>query len=356
MIGGWASNNKYALLGAVRASSQMISYELAMSLSIIAIVMMSGSLSMSEIVAQQQGFNWNIIYQPLGFLIFLICAFAETNRAPFDLPECETELVGGYHTEYSSMKLGFYLFAEYINMFISGAVMATLFLGGYHFPGLDKLGLSPNVFAFVSFLVLFTKITFFGFIYMWIRWTLAPFPLRPADAARLEESDPAGDIEYGDHGSCNFVETNEKPDRPIENSLQQKDVLLGKDLSPCDPGGMRITFGHLFRKKTTVQYPEVKREFSDIYRGKHVLKRDDEGRERCTACGLCAVACPAEAITMVAAERKPGEEHLYREEKYAVVYEIDMLRCIFCGDCRRGLPERGDLPDQGDRTFRIRAR
>ena len=175
MIGGWASNNKYALLGAVRASSQMISYELAMSLAIIAIVMMTGSLSMREIVAQQQGFNWNIIYQPLGFLIFLICAFAETNRAPFDLPECETELVGGYHTEYSSMKLGFYLFAEYINMFISGAVMATLFLGGYHFPGLDKLGLSPNVFALVSFMVLFTKITFFGFIYMWIRWTLPRF-------------------------------------------------------------------------------------------------------------------------------------------------------------------------------------
>jgi NADH-quinone oxidoreductase subunit H len=175
MIGGWASNNKYALLGAVRASSQMISYELAMSLSIITIVMMTGSLSMREIVAQQQGFNWNIIYQPLGFLIFLICAFAETNRAPFDLPECETELVGGYHTEYSSMKLGFYLFAEYINMFISGAVMATLFLGGYHFPGLDKLGLSPNVFAFVSFMVLFTKITLFGFIYMWIRWTLPRF-------------------------------------------------------------------------------------------------------------------------------------------------------------------------------------
>ncbi|HNY01433.1 MAG TPA: NADH-quinone oxidoreductase subunit NuoH [Bacteroidales bacterium] len=175
MIGGWASNNKYSLLGAVRASSQMISYELAMSLSIIAIVMMTGSLSLRDIVDQQQGFRWNIFYQPLGFLIFLVCAFAETNRAPFDLPECETELVGGYHTEYSSMKLGFYLFAEYINMFISGAVMATLFLGGYHFPGIDRLGLSPNVFAFVGFMVLFTKITFFGFVYMWIRWTLPRF-------------------------------------------------------------------------------------------------------------------------------------------------------------------------------------
>ena len=175
MIGGWASNNKYALLGAVRASSQMISYELAMSLSIIAVVMMSGSLSMKDIVAQQQGFNWNIWYQPLGFLIFLVCAFAETNRSPFDLPECETELVGGYHTEYSSMKLGFYLFAEYINMFISGAVIATLFFGGYHFPFIDRLGLSQNALAAAGFIVLFTKITFFGFLFMWIRWTLPRF-------------------------------------------------------------------------------------------------------------------------------------------------------------------------------------
>jgi len=108
---------------------------------------------------------------------------------------------------------------------------------------------------------------------------------------------------------------------------------------PAIAKGMWITLKHLFGKPATIRYPEVKREFSDIYRGKHVLKRDDEGRERCTACGLCAVACPAEAITMVAAERKPGEEKLYREEKYASIYEIDMLRCIFCGDCEEACPK-----------------
>jgi NADH-quinone oxidoreductase subunit H len=175
MIGGWASNNKYSLLGAVRASSQMISYELAMGLAIISVAMMTGSLRLKDIVEQQQGFNWNIWYQPLAFLIFLICAFAECNRSPFDLPECETELVGGYHTEYSSMKLGFYLFAEYVNMFVSGAVMATLFFGGYNFPFIDKLGLSNNVLAIVGFFILFAKITFFGFIFMWVRWTLPRF-------------------------------------------------------------------------------------------------------------------------------------------------------------------------------------
>lgn len=171
MIGGWASNNKYSLYGAIRASSQMISYELAMGLSIIAIVMLSGSLSLRDIAGQQAGWHWNVLYQPLGFLIFFICALAETNRAPFDLPECETELVGGYHTEYSSMKLGFYLFAEYINMFISSAVIATVYFGGYNFPGINPdwlLGLAGPI-------VLFAKIFFFIFVFMWIRWTLPRF-------------------------------------------------------------------------------------------------------------------------------------------------------------------------------------
>jgi NADH-quinone oxidoreductase subunit I len=119
----------------------------------------------------------------------------------------------------------------------------------------------------------------------------------------------------------------------------KKMSFLEKIYLPAILHGMFITFGHLFRKKTTIRYPEVKREFSEIYRGKHVLKRDDEGRERCTACGLCAVACPAEAITMIAAERKPGEENLYKEEKYASTYEINMLRCIFCGLCEEACPK-----------------
>lgn len=181
MIGGWASNNKFSLLGAIRASAQMISYELAMGLSIIALIMVTGTLSMREIALMQGGgvgsdWNmWNIVYQPVGFMIFIICAFAECNRMPFDLPETETELVGGYHTEYSSMKLGFYLFAEYINMFVSSAVMATIYFGGYNFPFQNDLGLSQNAITIIGTIGLFLKIFFFIFFFMWIRWTLPRF-------------------------------------------------------------------------------------------------------------------------------------------------------------------------------------
>ncbi|MFM7006999.1 MAG: NADH-quinone oxidoreductase subunit NuoH [Flavobacteriales bacterium] len=172
MIGGWASNNKYSLYGAIRASSQMISYELAMGVSAITIVLLSGSLSLNEIVAQQSGM-WNIVYQPLAFLIFFICALAELNRAPFDLPECESELVGGYHTEYSSMKLGLYLFSEYTSMFVSSAIMSILFFGGYNFPGMSHF--SGNTLAILGIAAFATKIFLFIFVIMWIRWTIPRF-------------------------------------------------------------------------------------------------------------------------------------------------------------------------------------
>ncbi|HCY89142.1 MAG TPA: NADH-quinone oxidoreductase subunit NuoH [Chitinophagaceae bacterium] len=175
MIGAWASNNKYSLLGGLRAASQIISYELAMGISLISLLMVTGSLSLKEMVVQQQTGLWNIIYQPLGFLIFLICSFAECNRTPFDLPEAENGLIGGYHTEYSSMKLGFYLFSEYINMFVSSVIMATLFFGGYDMPFVNEANLSTNVAAIVGVVALMMKVVFFLFLFMWVRWTIPRF-------------------------------------------------------------------------------------------------------------------------------------------------------------------------------------
>jgi NADH-quinone oxidoreductase subunit H len=177
MIGGWASNNKFSLMGAVRAASQMVSYEIAMGLSMIALLMMTGTLSLKEISVQQHGFHWNVFYQPLSFLIFLICAFAETNRTPFDLAECESELIGGYHTEYSSMKMGFYLFAEYANMFISSTIISVLFFGGYNYPGMSWVveNWGVNLGNIIGMGALFAKLCFFIFFFMWIRWTIPRF-------------------------------------------------------------------------------------------------------------------------------------------------------------------------------------
>jgi NADH-quinone oxidoreductase subunit H len=179
MIGGWASNNKFSLFGALRAASQIISYELAMGIALIALLMVTGTLSLKEMVYGQQDHYWNIIKQPLGFLIFLICAFAECNRTPFDLAEAENELVGGYHTEYSSMKLGFYLFAEYINMFLSSAIMVTLFFGGYDIPFVNDTALISgwglNTVTILQGAIFFIKIIGFILLFMWVRWTIPRF-------------------------------------------------------------------------------------------------------------------------------------------------------------------------------------
>ncbi len=177
MIGGWASNNKFSLMAAIRGASQMVSYELPMGLCLIAVLFMTGSLQMSTIVQNQITNGWHVIYQPLGFIIFFVCALAECNRTPFDLAEAENELNFGYHQEYSSMKLGFYLFAEYINMFVSSAVMVTLYWGGYDIPFVNEAswGLAPWLMSFISFGVIMGKIFFFLFVFLWIRWTIPRF-------------------------------------------------------------------------------------------------------------------------------------------------------------------------------------
>jgi len=186
-LAGWSSNSKYSLMGGLRSSAQMISYELAMGASVIGVVMLSGTLDLNGIIQAQitSPFRWFIIPQFIGFFVFLISAFAETNRVPFDLPEAETELVAGFHTEYSALKFALFFMAEYVNMFTVSVMCTVLFLGGWYVPGLEPLarlvGLGEYVhsgtiaYALISHMAFIGKICAFLFFYIWVRGTLPRF-------------------------------------------------------------------------------------------------------------------------------------------------------------------------------------
>jgi NADH-quinone oxidoreductase subunit H len=174
-LAGWSSGSKYSLLGGLRSSAQMISYELTLGLGLLSVIMLSGTLDLTGIVDAQTQHGWNILRAPLGFLLFIISSFAETNRQPFDLPEAEPELVGGYHTEYSSMKWALFFLAEYANMITASAVMTVLFLGGWHIPFIDTAALSPLVVTLTSIGAFLLKMFFFIFIFMWVRWSIPRF-------------------------------------------------------------------------------------------------------------------------------------------------------------------------------------
>lgn len=174
-LSGWSSNNKYALLGGLRSSAQMISYELSLGLSIIAVLMIAGTLQLDKIVEAQAGWRWNILFQPIGFIMFLVASFAETNRLPFDLPEAEPELVGGYHTEYSGIKFGMFFLAEYTNMIAASAVITTLYLGGWQFPYLETFGLPDLWVSIIQILTFITKVSLVLFFFIWVRWTIPRF-------------------------------------------------------------------------------------------------------------------------------------------------------------------------------------
>ncbi len=177
-VGGWSSNNKYALLGGLRSSAQMISYEISMGLSVIPVIMMSGTLMLTGIVDWQGNHLWFVISQPLSFLLFTISAFAETNRLPFDLPEAEPELVAGYHTEYSSMKFASFMLGEYANMITASALIVTLFFGGYHLPFIENLAFFEShrfLLGILHVLTFMAKTAVWLFIFIWVRWSLPRF-------------------------------------------------------------------------------------------------------------------------------------------------------------------------------------
>ncbi len=180
-LAGWSSNNKYSLLGGLRSSAQMISYELTMGLSLIGVILIAGTVRLDEIVLFQTGYiggilpMWNMFLQPIGFVTFVIAAFAETNRLPFDLPEAEPELVGGYHTEYTGMKFGMFMFSEYLNMITASALITTLFLGGWHVPFAETWGMDPLWLSIVQILMFVVKVVVVILFFIVIRWTLPRF-------------------------------------------------------------------------------------------------------------------------------------------------------------------------------------
>ncbi len=175
VLGGWASNSKYSLLGGLRGAAQMISYELALGLSIIGVIAIVGSLRLGDVIEAQQAY-WFIFLQPIGFLVFIIAAFAETNRLPFDLPEAETEIVAGYHTEYSSMKFAMFFMAEYTHMIVASCMITAIFLGGwYPLPFVGWFGVDTVQHWYLPPLVFLGKVVFLLFLFIWIRWTLPRF-------------------------------------------------------------------------------------------------------------------------------------------------------------------------------------
>lgn len=176
VLAGWSSNSKYPFLGGIRSSAQMISYEIAMGLSVVAVFMLVGSLNLSRVLEYQLTNGWLILYQPLAFVLFLIAAFAETNRLPFDLPEAETELVAGYHTEYSSMKFAMFYLGEYAAMTTASALIVVLFFGGWTLPFAPFNAPAESVTVGIAHIGVFlAKVMFFMFLYMWVRWTLPRF-------------------------------------------------------------------------------------------------------------------------------------------------------------------------------------
>jgi NADH-quinone oxidoreductase subunit H len=173
VLGGWSSNNKYSLLGGLRSSAQLISYELSMTLAVLGVLMATGSLRLTDVVAYQGAHLWNFVPQAIGCFVFVTAAFAETNRLPFDLPEAENELVAGYHVEYSSMKFAAFLMSEYMNMVTASALIVTLFFGGWTFPGMGAFSGWPLfLLSLASFAV---KIAFFLWFFVWVRWSLPRF-------------------------------------------------------------------------------------------------------------------------------------------------------------------------------------
>ncbi len=336
ILAGWASNSKYAFLGCLRSAAQIVSYEIAMGFALVGVLMAASSLNLSDIVRGQDGGAANWYVWPLFplFVVYLVSGIAETNRHPFDVAEGESEIVAGFHVEYSGVTFALFFLAEYMNMILVATLTSIMFLGGWlsPWPGLnDRRDFRPaSVRRRVAVAV---REDLRGAVRLPLdTGHVAALPLRPDHAAWLEGLHPRdARLDRVPRRDDADALGGSVPLRGDEAMLARVKSLFGTWLLLELVQGLMLTGRHMFARKITVQFPEEKTPMSPRFRGLHALRRYPNGEERCIACKLCEAVCPALAITIESEQRADGTRRTTR-------YDIDLAKCIFCGFCEESCP------------------